>query len=114
MTVALRIGSVLYPTKLPIIVGKLNCTVTVIESPAVGSADGRVTVTLLNARPTPNTRGLRLGNYDDVRAAIEGELELIFDGKQTVKQGLDDAVARGNAILKQFEVTHEVVPQGEI
>ena len=69
---------------------------------------------LINARPTPNSRGLRLGNYDDVRAAIEGELELVFDGKQTVEQGLDEAVARGNAILKQFEVTHEVVPQGEI
>jgi len=69
---------------------------------------------LLHVKPTPNSRGLRLGNYVQVREAIELELENIFDGKKTVKQGLDSAVARGNAILRQFKVTHGAAAQGEI
>ncbi len=69
---------------------------------------------LLNVKPTPNSRGLRLGNYVQVREAIELELENIFDGRKTVKQGLDTAVTRGNAILRQFGVTHGAAAQGEI
>jgi len=70
---------------------------------------------LLNATPTPNSQGLRLGNYVQVRmGAIELELENIFTGKKTVQEGLDAAVARGNAILRQFGVTHGAAAQGEI
>jgi sn-glycerol 3-phosphate transport system substrate-binding protein len=70
---------------------------------------------LLNATPTPNSQGLRLGNYVQVRmGAIELELENIFAGKKTVKEGLDAAVARGNAILRQFGVTHGAAASGEI
>jgi sn-glycerol 3-phosphate transport system substrate-binding protein len=70
---------------------------------------------LLNATPTPNSQGLRLGNYVQVRmGAIELELENIFTGKKTVKEGLDAAVVRGNAILRQFGVTHGAAAQGEI
>ncbi len=70
---------------------------------------------LLNATPTPNSQGLRLGNYVQVReATIELELESIFTGKKTVKEGLDAAVGRGNAILRQFGVTHGAAAQGEI
>lgn len=71
-------------------------------------------IELLNDRPTPNSRGLRLGNYAQVREAIELELESILDGKKTVKEGLDAAVTRGNAILRQFGVTHGAAGQGEI
>ena len=69
---------------------------------------------LLNAKPTPNSRGLRLGNYVQVREVIELELESIFAGKLTVKAGLDSAVTRGNAILRQFAVTHGAAAQGKI
>jgi sn-glycerol 3-phosphate transport system substrate-binding protein len=70
---------------------------------------------LLNATPTPNSQGLRLGNYVQVRmGAIELELENIFTGKKTVKAGLDAAVARGNPILRQFGVTHGAAASGEI
>jgi sn-glycerol 3-phosphate transport system substrate-binding protein len=51
---------------------------------------------------TPNTQGIRLGNFMAVREAIEGEMENILAGKKSVKQGLDDAVAKGNQILKEF------------
>ena len=69
---------------------------------------------LLNAKPTPNSRGLRLGNFVQVRAAIELELENILTGKKTVKEGLDAAVSRGNAILRQFGVSHGAAASGEI
>jgi sn-glycerol 3-phosphate transport system substrate-binding protein len=69
---------------------------------------------LLNAKPTPNSRGIRLGNYVQVREAIELELENIFSGKKTVQEGLDAGVLRGNAILRGFSVIHGAAPQGEI
>jgi sn-glycerol 3-phosphate transport system substrate-binding protein len=69
---------------------------------------------LLNTKPNANSRGLRLGNYAQVRKAIELELENIYDGKKTVKDGLDAAVSRGNAILREFSVTHGAAHQGEI
>ena len=51
---------------------------------------------------TANSQGLRLGNFVQIRDVIEGELENIFAGKKTAKQGLDDAVAKSNALLKEF------------
>lgn len=69
---------------------------------------------LLNAKPTLTSRGLRLGNYTQVRQAIEMELENIFAGKKSVREGLDAAVLRGNAILRQFGVTYGAAGQGEI
>jgi sn-glycerol 3-phosphate transport system substrate-binding protein len=59
----------------------------------------------LSATPTANSQGIRLGNFVQVRDAIEAELENIFAGKKTAKQGLDDAVAKGNDILKEFAAT---------
>ena len=53
--------------------------------------------------PTPNSRGLRLGNLAQIRDIIAEDLEAIFAGKQSAQAGLDDAVARGNAKLQQFE-----------
>ena len=56
---------------------------------------------------TPNSQGLRLGNFVQIRDIIESELENIFGGKKTVKQGLDDAVAKSNALLKEFAATYK-------
>jgi sn-glycerol 3-phosphate transport system substrate-binding protein len=56
---------------------------------------------------TANSQGLRLGNFVQIRDAIEGELENIFAGKKTAKQGLDDAVAKSNALLKEFASTYK-------
>jgi sn-glycerol 3-phosphate transport system substrate-binding protein len=57
---------------------------------------------LTSGNNTSNTQGIRLGNFVAVRDAIEDELENILSGKKGVKQGLDDAVAKGNQILKEF------------
>jgi sn-glycerol 3-phosphate transport system substrate-binding protein len=53
--------------------------------------------------PTGNSKGLRFGNFAQVRDIIYEELEAIWAGQKTAQQGLDDAVARGNDILRKFE-----------
>ena len=57
---------------------------------------------LTSGNNTPNTQGIRLGNFVAVREVIESELENILGGAKNVQQGLDDAVTRGNNIVKQF------------
>jgi len=54
-------------------------------------------------KPTENSKGLRFGNYVQVRDINYSELEAIFVGKKTAKQGLDDAVNAGNKLLRKFE-----------
>jgi sn-glycerol 3-phosphate transport system substrate-binding protein len=56
---------------------------------------------------TPNSQGLRLGNFVQIRDVIESEMENIFAGKKTTKQGLDDAVAKSNALLKDFAAANK-------
>ena len=53
--------------------------------------------------PTANSKGLRFGNFNQVRGFIYEELEAIWAGKKTAQQGLDDAVKRGNVELRKFE-----------
>jgi sn-glycerol 3-phosphate transport system substrate-binding protein len=60
---------------------------------------------LVNREPTDNSRGLRLGNMVQLRDVWSEEIEAALAGKKSAKQALDDAVARGNAMLRQFERT---------
>ncbi|MCK6450907.1 MAG: sn-glycerol-3-phosphate ABC transporter substrate-binding protein UgpB [Alphaproteobacteria bacterium] len=60
---------------------------------------------LTNKTPTENSRGLRLGNMVQMRDVWAEELEAAFAGKKTAKAALDDAVAKGNQMLRQFERT---------
>ena len=53
--------------------------------------------------PTDHSKGLRLGSYVVVRDIIQEELEAALSGKKPAKAALDDAVRRGNEILRQFE-----------
>jgi len=57
--------------------------------------------------PTDNTRGLRLGSYVTVRDIIEDEMEQALDGKKSAADALKSAVARGNAVLREFERTNK-------
>ncbi len=57
-------------------------------------------------QPTPNSKGLRFGNYNQIRSIINDEQEAIFSGEKTAQQGLDDAVRRGNELLRQFEAAN--------
>ncbi len=58
---------------------------------------------MTNKPPTANSKGLRLGNFVQIRDIINEELEAIWAGKKTAKEGLDEAVKRGNRLLRQFE-----------
>jgi sn-glycerol 3-phosphate transport system substrate-binding protein len=53
--------------------------------------------------PTANSRGLRFGNFVQMRAIMYDTLEAIFSGKKTAQQGLDEAVDKGNRLLRKFE-----------
>lgn len=56
--------------------------------------------------PTVNSKGLRFGNFVQIRDVINDELEAIWAGKKTAKEGLDEAVSRGNDLLRKFEKAH--------
>jgi sn-glycerol 3-phosphate transport system substrate-binding protein len=60
---------------------------------------------LTNKLPTENSRGLRLGNMVQLREVWAEEFEAALSGKKSAQQALDDAVSRGNAMLRQFERT---------
>lgn len=53
--------------------------------------------------PTPNSKGLRLGSFDQIRGMIDEELEAVWSGDKTAQQALDSAVERGNRLLRRFE-----------
>ena len=62
---------------------------------------------LTNKPPTANSKGLRFGNYVQGREVIEEELESVFGGKKDAKTALDDAVKRGNEILRKFQASNK-------
>jgi sn-glycerol 3-phosphate transport system substrate-binding protein len=58
---------------------------------------------LTNKPPTPNSKGLRLGNFVQIRNVVDEELESVWSGQKSAKQALDDGVRRGNELLVRFE-----------
>src|SRR3990172_1875437 len=67
---------------------------------------------LTRTPPTKNSRGVRLGNMPEIRVVIYEEIEKAFQGQQTAKQALDNAVRRGNEILRRFQQTLRQDPFG--
>jgi sn-glycerol 3-phosphate transport system substrate-binding protein len=53
--------------------------------------------------PTANSKGLRLGNFDQIRTIIDEELEAVWAGDKDAQAALDTAVERGNELLRRFE-----------
>ncbi|GJE60233.1 sn-glycerol-3-phosphate ABC transporter substrate-binding protein UgpB [Methylobacterium trifolii] len=68
------------------------------ENPPLRTAIESVT----RKRPTPNSSGLRLGNMLQIRDIWAEEIEAALNGAKTAQQALDDAVARGNEVLRLF------------
>jgi sn-glycerol 3-phosphate transport system substrate-binding protein len=52
---------------------------------------------------TDKSRGIRLGNYVQIRAIEDEELEQVWGGKKTAKEALDEIVKRGNEQLERFQ-----------
>jgi sn-glycerol 3-phosphate transport system substrate-binding protein len=53
--------------------------------------------------PTENSKGLRLGSFDQIRGIIDEELEAIWTGSKSAQVAMDSAVKRGDALLRRFE-----------
>jgi sn-glycerol 3-phosphate transport system substrate-binding protein len=53
--------------------------------------------------PTPNSKGLRFGNFVQIRDIINEELEAVWSGDKSAEEALDAAVERGNELLRKFE-----------
>jgi sn-glycerol 3-phosphate transport system substrate-binding protein len=68
------------------------------KNPNLWTAFAQIT----SGKSTPNSQGIRLGNFVAIRDIIEAEMENVFSGKKTPKEGLDDAVKKGNQTLKEF------------
>ena len=54
-------------------------------------------------QPTPNSRGLRYGSFVQVRDIINEEMEAVWNGSKSADAAMDDAVSRGNKLLRKFE-----------
>ena len=66
-----------------------------------GTETALIQMTMHN--PTANSKGLRFGNFVQMRAIMYDTLEAIFAEKETAQQGLNDAVDKGNKLLRKFE-----------
>jgi sn-glycerol 3-phosphate transport system substrate-binding protein len=56
--------------------------------------------------PTDNSKGLRIGNFVQIRDVVDEELENVWSGKKDAKTALDDAVKRGNELLRKFQAAN--------
>jgi sn-glycerol 3-phosphate transport system substrate-binding protein len=54
-------------------------------------------------KTTDKSRGIRLGNYVQIRTIEDEELEQVWAGKKTAKEALDAIIKRGNELLERFE-----------
>ncbi|HQR75451.1 MAG TPA: sn-glycerol-3-phosphate ABC transporter substrate-binding protein, partial [Burkholderiaceae bacterium] len=64
-----------------------------------------VPVQQMIVKTTDKSRGIRLGNFVQIRTINDEEMENIWSGKKTVKQAVDDMIKRGNEQLERFEKT---------
>lgn len=63
-----------------------------------------IAILQMTSKPTTaNSKGLRLGNFDQIRGVIDEELEAVWTGDKDAKDALDSAVSRGNQLLRRFE-----------
>jgi len=61
-----------------------------------------ISVTQMIRNVTDKSRGIRLGNFVQIRTIVDEELENIWSGKKTADQGLADIERRGNEQLERF------------
>jgi sn-glycerol 3-phosphate transport system substrate-binding protein len=66
-----------------------------------------VAVTQMIRKTTAKTRGIRLGNFLQIRTIIDEELEQVWAGKKSAKDALDAAVKRGNEQLERFQAANK-------
>jgi len=62
-----------------------------------------VAVNQMIRKTTDKSRGIRLGNFIQIRAIEDEELEQVWAGKKSAKAALDAIVSRGNEQLVRFQ-----------
>ena len=62
-----------------------------------------VSVTQMIRKVTDKSRGIRLGNFVQIRTIIDEEMEQVWSGKKSAKEGLESAKKRGDEMLERFE-----------
>ena len=68
------------------------------ENPGADIAIKQITLN----EPTANSKGLRFGNYVQIRGVIDEEFENLLSGKKTAEEALNDLVERGNSLIADF------------
>jgi sn-glycerol 3-phosphate transport system substrate-binding protein len=66
-----------------------------------------VSVTQMIRKTTDKSRGIRLGNFVQIRTINDEEFEQVWSGKKTAQEALDSAVKRGNELLVRFEAANK-------
>ena len=67
-----------------------------------------IAVVQMTARePTANSKGLRLGSFDQIRGIIDEELEAVWSGEKTAQEAMDSAKERGDVLLRRFESANQ-------
>lgn len=66
-----------------------------------------VAVTQMIRKTTDKSRGIRLGNYVQIRTIEDEELEQVWNAQKTPEQALNSIVARGNELLERFEKANQ-------
>lgn len=62
-----------------------------------------IAIRQLLRQPVSDSRGIRLGNFAQIRDIVDEELEAVWSHEKGPKQALDEAVERGNEELRKFE-----------
>jgi sn-glycerol 3-phosphate transport system substrate-binding protein len=64
-------------------------------------------IQMTSKAPTGNSKGLRLGSFDQIRGIIDEELEAVWAGDKTAQDALDSAAERGDELLRRFEQANQ-------
>lgn len=65
--------------------------------------DAAVAVAQWIRAPNDRPAGIRLGNFVQIRTIVDEELELVWSGRKSARDGLAAAVKRGNEQLERFQ-----------
>jgi sn-glycerol 3-phosphate transport system substrate-binding protein len=57
--------------------------------------------------PTANSKGLRFGNYVQVRDVIDTQFQKLLAGNETAQQALDNVDTNGNKLIEQFQKANQ-------
>ena len=66
-----------------------------------------VAVNQMIRKTTDKSRGIRLGNFVQIRTIVDEELEQVWAGKKSAEQGLADIKKRGNVELEKFQAANK-------